>query len=100
MAVIGIDLGTTNSLACVYRDGKPELIPTESGSFITKSCVSLLEDGSVAVGTAARDRLISHPEQTAASFKTWMGTEKELFLGNHKFLPHELSAPFPWASPL
>ena len=92
MAVIGIDLGTTNSLACVYRDGKAELIENELGSLMTPSCVSVLEDGTILVGAAAKERLISHPDRTAASFKTWMGTEKTYSLGGRSFLPHELSA--------
>lgn len=50
MAIIGIGLGTTNSLACVYRNGKAELIPNELGEYLTSSAVSVLEDGSVLVG--------------------------------------------------
>jgi len=92
MAIIGIDLGTTNSLACVYRDGKVELIPNELGEYKTSSAVSVLEDGTVLVGAAAKERLVSHPESTAASFKIWMGTEKVLTLGDRQFKPEELSA--------
>ncbi len=92
MAIIGIDLGTTNSLACIYRDGKAELIPNEFGEYKTSSAVSMLEDGTVLVGKAAKERLVSHPESTAASFKIWMGTDKTLTLGNRKFKPEELSA--------
>ena len=92
MAIIGIDLGTTNSLACIYRDGKAELIPNELGDFKTSSAVSVLEDGTVLVGAAAKERLVSHPEVTAASFKIWMGTEKSLSLGKRQFKPEELSA--------
>lgn len=92
MAIIGIDLGTTNSLACVYRDGRAELIPNELGEYKTSSAVSVLEDGSVLVGAAAKERLVSHPEATAASFKIWMGTEKTLTLAGKKFKPEELSA--------
>ena len=92
MAIIGIDLGTTNSLACIYRDGKAELIPNELGDFKTSSAVSVLEDGTVLVGAAAKERLVSHPEATAASFKIWMGTEKSLSLGKRQFKPEELSA--------
>lgn len=44
MAIIGIDLGTTNSLACVYRDGRVELIPNELEEYKTSSAVSVLED--------------------------------------------------------
>ena len=92
MAMIGIDLGTTNSLACIYRNGRAELIPNELGSFKTSSAVSVLENGTVLVGAAAKERLVSHPESTAASFKIWMGTEKTLTLGNRPFRPEELSA--------
>ena len=92
MAIIGIDLGTTNSLACVYRNGRAELIPNELGDYRTSSAVSVLEDGSVLVGAAAKERLVSHPESTAASFKIWMGTEKKLTLGKRQFKPEELSA--------
>ncbi len=92
MAIIGIDLGTTNSLACIYRDGKAELIPNELGKYKTSSAVSVLADGTVLVGAAAKERLVSHPESTAASFKIWMGTDKTLTLGNRQFKPEELSA--------
>lgn len=92
MAIIGIDLGTTNSLACVYRDGKAELIPNELGSFITKSAVSLMDDGTILVGAAAKERLISYPESTVSSFKVWMGTDRVISLGAKKFKPEELSA--------
>lgn len=92
MSIIGIDLGTTNSLACVYREGRAELIPNELGGYKTSSAVSLLEDGSVLVGAAAKERLITHPESTAASFKVWMGTEKAFSLGGRTFKPEELSA--------
>ncbi len=92
MAIIGIDLGTTNSLACVYRNGRAELIPNELGDFKTSSAVSVLEDGTVLVGAVAKERLVSHPESTAASFKIWMGTEKRLNLGMRQFKPEELSA--------
>ena len=53
MAILGIDLGTTNSLGAVYRNGKVELIPNRFGSFLTPSVVSVMEDGSVAVGQIA-----------------------------------------------
>lgn len=92
MAIIGIDLGTTNSLACVYRNGRAELIPNELGDCKTSSAVSLLEDGTVLVGAAAKERLVTHPEDTAASFKIWMGTEKPLTLAGRRFKPEELSA--------
>ncbi len=92
MAVIGIDLGTTNSLGAVYRNGRVELIPNRFGSYLTPSVVSVTEDGSVLVGDIAKERLVTHPEATASSFKKNMGTEQKYKLGGKTFLPEELSS--------
>ena len=92
MAVIGIDLGTTNSLGAVFRDGRVELIPNRFGSYLTPSVVSIAEDGAILVGAVAKERLITHPELTAASFKKDMGTKEGRILGKKKFLPEELSS--------
>ena len=92
MAIIGIDLGTTNSLAAVWRNGRSELIPNAAGEVLTPSVVSVDEDGSILVGRAARDRLISHPERTAARFKRHMGTSRTYTLGDRTFTPEDLSA--------
>ena len=90
--IIGIDLGTTNSLAAVWRDGRAQLIPNSLGEVLTPSCVSLDADGSVLVGRAARERLQTHPERTAAVFKRYMGSDKTIRLGARDFRPEELSA--------
>ncbi len=93
MAIVGIDLGTTNSLVCVYKDGKPTLIPNSLGEYLTPSCVGLDEDGeNIIVGQIAKDRLISHPELTVASFKRFMGTDTTLMLGTKEFTAPELSS--------
>lgn len=92
MTVIGIDLGTTNSLGCVYRNGKAELIPNAYGSYLTPSVVSMTEDGKLIVGQPAKDRLITHPERTVSSFKKDMGTGRSWKLGEKIFLPEELSS--------
>ena len=81
MAILGIDLGTTNSLGAVYRNGKVELIPNRFGSFLTPSVVSVTEDGSVVTGQIAKERLITHPKDTAFSFKKNMGTDHKYNLG-------------------
>ena len=91
MAILGIDLGTTNSLGAVYRNGKVELIPNCFGSFLTPSVVSVMEDGSVVTGQIAKERLITHPKDTAFSFKKNMGTDQKYNLGGKIFLPEELS---------
>lgn len=81
MAILGIDLGTTNSLGAVYRNGNVELIPNRFGSFLTPSVVSVTEDGSVLTGQIAKERLITHPKDTASSFKKDMGTDRQYLLG-------------------
>ncbi len=90
--IVGIDLGTTNSLVAVWKDGQAQLIRNGLGEVLTPSCVSLDEDGSVLVGRAARERLQTHPERTAALFKRYMGSNKALRLGAQEFRPEELSA--------
>ena len=92
MAILGIDLGTTNSLAAVWRNGRSELIPNAFGGYLTPSVVSVDEDETILVGQAAKERLISHPDRTASRFKRDMGTEKRYTLGCHTFRPEELSA--------
>ncbi len=92
MTMIGIDLGTTNSLVCVYRNRKVELIPNGLGKFTTPSAVSLLDDGTVLIGEAAKERLISHPTRSAAYFKSFMGTDRHFKLADKAWTAHELSA--------
>ncbi|NAW88075.1 Hsp70 family protein, partial [Photobacterium halotolerans] len=89
---IGIDLGTTNSAIAVWRDGKPELIPNALGSYLTPSVVSIDEKGQLLVGDAARSRLITRPQETAAAFKRFLGTEKTYQLGESNYTPTELCA--------
>ncbi len=90
--IIGIDLGTTNSAAAIWRHGAPELIPNSLGDFLTPSAVSIADDGSLLVGLAARYRQPTHPKVTATAFKRYMGTDHRLSLGNKKYAPDELSA--------
>lgn len=74
MTILGVDLGTTNSLAVVYKEGKPVLVPNAYGEFVTASAVSIL-DGKIVVGKLAKERLITHPECSASLFKRNMGTD-------------------------
>jgi len=90
--IVGIDLGTTNSLISVWQDGAPRLLPNGLGELLTPSCVSVDEDGSILVGRAARERLQTHPKLTAAAFKRFMGSDKTINLGKRSFRPEELSA--------
>lgn len=74
MTVLGVDLGTTNSLAVVYKEGKPIRIPNAYGEYVTPSAISIL-DGKIVVGKLAKERLITHPECSASLFKRNMGTD-------------------------
>jgi molecular chaperone HscC len=89
--IVGIDLGTTHSLIGAYSESGSRLFPNALGDVLTPSVVSV-DGGTVLVGQAARERLISHPHHTVASFKRWMGTARETRLGERSFRPEELSA--------
>jgi molecular chaperone HscC len=90
--IIGIDLGTTNSLAAVWRDGKATIIPNALGQHLTPSCVGMDDDGTILIGEAARARLQTHPELTTALFKRYMGSERKTQLGKQSLRPEELSS--------
>ncbi|WP_303321385.1 molecular chaperone HscC [Holdemanella biformis] len=74
MTILGVDLGTTNSLAVVYKEGKPVLVPNAYSEYVTPSAVSIL-DGKIVVGKLAKERLITHPECSASLFKQNMGSD-------------------------
>lgn len=90
--IVGIDLGTTNSLIAVWENGAARLIPNSLGEVLTPSCVSVDDDGTILVGRAARERLQTHPAVSAATFKRHMGSDKQVRLGKRSFRPEELSA--------
>lgn len=92
MAIIGIDLGTTNSLATVYTEGGVKLIRNALGKALTPSVVGVDDDGNVIVGDVAKERLVTHPDLTAAEFKRTMGTDREYSLGEKKFSSQQLSS--------
>jgi molecular chaperone HscC len=90
--IVGIDLGTTNSLIGVWRDGKPELIPNALKSNLTPSVVGLDDSGEILVGQPAVERMLTHPHLTASVFKRYMGTSRTQQLGKQSFRPEELSS--------
>lgn len=91
MTILGVDLGTTNSLAVVYKEGKPLLIPNAFGEYITPSVVSIL-DGKIVVGKLAKERLITHPECSASLFKRTMGTDVTYTLDKKEYDSATLSS--------
>jgi len=90
--IIGIDLGTTNSLVAYFTKDGPEIIPNAFGETMTPSVVSVDENNHILVGKIAKERLLTHPTYTASVFKRHMGTKKKFILGNQSFIPEELSS--------
>lgn len=92
MPIVGIDLGTTNSLISYWVNDGVKIIPNAFGSNLTPSVVSVDENEEIFVGQIAKERLITYPHLTLAAFKRYMGTTKTFKLGKYKFLPEELSS--------
>lgn len=90
--IIGIDLGTTNSLAAVLSDDGPRLIPNALGDVLTPSVVGIDLQDHLLVGRTARELSISSPERCAARFKRYMGTEWQTQLAGRRFNAVELSS--------
>ena len=90
--LIGIDLGTTNSLAACFRNGKAEIIPNRLGETLTPSVVSVDSKGTVYVGRSAKERAMLYPLESASVFKRSMGTDREYVLGDWHLRAEELSS--------
>ncbi|MEW5982721.1 MAG: Fe-S protein assembly chaperone HscA [Acidobacteriota bacterium] len=89
--VVGIDLGTTNSLVAFVRNGAPEVIGDESGDRLLPSVVSIDAGGTVFVGREAQRRLLTDPSRTAYSAKRFMGRGIEDVAGEAKWFPFGVS---------
>ena len=89
--VVGIDLGTTNSLVAYVQDGHPVVIRDAGGDALVPSIVSAAEDGSFFVGREAQRRLITHPTRTVYSVKRFMGRGIEDVAHEAAFLPFTVS---------
>jgi molecular chaperone DnaK len=96
MAIIGIDLGTSNSAAAVLRGGRPVLIPSTEGISLGgkafPSYVAITADGKMLIGEPARRQAAANPEGTATAFKRLMGTRTKVRLRDREFTPEQLSA--------
>lgn len=90
--ILGIDLGTSNSLICQLQDGQPVPIPNALGEALTPSVVALDESGTLLVGAAAREHMAKRPLHAQAAFKRHMGSSEKLKLGDKTFRPEDLSA--------
>lgn len=90
--IVGIDLGTTNSLIAYYTDEGPKIVPNRLGDRLTPSVVSIDEEENVYVGKTAQERMRLYPESSAAVFKRDMGSDKKFNLGGKEFTAEELSS--------
>ncbi len=92
MAIIGIDLGTTNSLVSVWSAKGSQLIKNPLDAELTPSVVGIDDDGTILIGQVAAERLITHNTLTVGDFKRLMGTDRPVTLGTQEFRPEELSS--------
>lgn len=90
--IVGIDLGTTNSLIAYFTEEGPKIIPNRLGKSLTPSVVSVDSEGNVFVGETARERMSLYPDTVAETFKRSMGTERDYILSGKHFRPEELSS--------
>src|SRR5262249_6668841 len=88
--VIGIDLGTTNSVVAVMEGGTPAVIPNQEGSRLTPSVVAFTKDGEILVGQVAKRQAITNPENTVFSIKRFMGRRYEEVQSEIKLVPYKV----------
>lgn len=90
--IVGIDLGTTNSLIAYYSEEGPKIIPNRLGKNLTPSVVSMDEEEQIYVGDVAVERNLLYPGSSASVFKRDMGSRKEFKLLHKTFTAEELSS--------
>lgn len=90
--IIGIDLGTSNSLAACFTEEGPRIIPNRLGKSLTPSIVSIDEAGQIYVGETAREQMLLNKKSSASVFKRSMGSIREYELLDKKFTAEELSS--------
>lgn len=90
--VIGIDLGTTNSVVAVMEAGEPIIIPNAEGSRTTPSVVAFTKDGDRIVGQVAKRQAVTNPERTITSIKRRMGTDYTVKIDGRQLTPQEVSS--------
>lgn len=90
--VIGIDLGTTNSVVAVMEGGEPIVITNQEGSRLTPSVVGFAKNGERLVGQLAKRQAVSNPERTISSIKRHMGSDYKVTIDDKSYTPQEISA--------
>lgn len=92
MKIIGIDLGTTNSVVAVMEGAQPTIIPLSEGSRLCPSVVGFSKSGERLVGPLAKRQAVSNPDRTIASIKRKMGQDHTVAIDDRKYTPQEISA--------
>ncbi|KAF1681973.1 molecular chaperone DnaK [Veillonella sp. R32] len=90
--VIGIDLGTTNSVVAVMEGGEPVVITNQEGSRLTPSVVGFAKNGERLVGQLAKRQAVSNPDRTISSIKRHMGSDYKVKIDDKEYTPQEISA--------
>ena len=90
--VIGIDLGTTNSVVAYMEGGQPAIINNAEGSRLTPSVVAFTKDGERLIGQLAKRQAVTNPERTIQSIKRHMGTDYKVNIDGKAYTPQEISA--------
>ncbi len=90
--VLGIDLGTTNTVASIMEGGQPVVIPSAEGDSLIPSVVGFSKTGERLIGAAAKRQAISNPERTISSIKRHMGTDYKVTIDGKEYTPQEISA--------
>ena len=90
--VIGIDLGTTNSVVAVMEGGEPVVIANSEGARTTPSVVGFTKTGDRLVGQVAKRQAITNPDNTVSSIKRQMGTDHKVTLNGKEYTPQQVSA--------
>jgi molecular chaperone DnaK len=88
--VIGIDLGTTNSVVAALEGGSPAVIPNQEGSRLTPSVVAFTKDGEILVGQVAKRQAVTNPENTVFSIKRFMGRRYDEVFQEIKLVPYKV----------
>src|SRR5262249_3754865 len=90
--IVGIDLGTTNSVVAVMEGAEPTVIPLAEGGNLCPSVVGFSKTGERLVGQLAKRQAITNPDRTIASIKRQMGKDYKVAIDDKKYSPQEISA--------
>src|SRR5947208_16947489 len=90
--IVGIDLGTTNSLVAIVEDGAPRVLPGRDGGMLVPSVIYFDQGGTTFVGNPAKEKMVERPRNTVFSIKRFMGNGIEDVRDDLPWLPFGLAA--------